>query len=45
MLTGRCLEPVYLLEVECRRVAGFDGLGLFMMKESDFGFLRYSLVF
>ncbi len=36
MLISRCLEPAYLLDLECRRVTELDGPDLFMMKESAF---------
>lgn len=42
MLTGRCREPTYLLELECRRVTefdGLDGLDLPTMKKSASLFL------
>ncbi len=51
MLTSRCLEPAYLLDLECRRVTELDGPDLFMMKESAFFsrfyccFFRCSLMF
>ncbi len=44
MLTSRCLEPAYLLDLECRRVTELDGPDLFMMKESAF-FLVFTAVF
>ncbi len=36
MLSGRCLEPAYRLDLECRCVTELDGPDLFMMKDSAF---------